>query len=259
MMPMTVHGTPLQPSSARTVTCHVWVSRRLPRPERHLGLLDEAERARCSGFVHERDLSLFVTGRVLARSALGSLTGLAPDAVRLRTRCAGCGGAHGKPQVIGEAAGWELSISHSGDLVAVAMADGHPLGVDVEQFLTPEEPGIPVEYALVLTPEEQAAVESLPVEERAGACLTLWTRKEAVLKATGEGLNTPMDSFTVSAADQPPAVLAWHGAETSDRPFPAMVDLPRIDGCFGALAVLGADSITPYVRPGAEIVAERLR
>ncbi|MET7433309.1 MULTISPECIES: 4'-phosphopantetheinyl transferase family protein [Streptomyces] len=259
MTSLTLNPTVPPASRAPTVTCDVWLSSRLTSPEQHFGLLDEAERARSAEFLVEQDLALFVTGRVLARAALGSLAGIPAGEVALRTRCPGCGGPHGKPRPAGAVAEWELSISHSGDLVAVAVTRGHPLGVDVERSVPPAEPGIPVEYELVLTPAERAAVEALPVERRAAACLTLWTRKEAVLKATGEGLNTPMDSFTVSPAHRPPAVTVWHDDRPGPRPGIAMADLPRVDGCVGALAVLDAEDVVVRIRSGAEVLAERMR
>ncbi|MFJ4922385.1 4'-phosphopantetheinyl transferase family protein [Streptomyces sp. NPDC088725] len=141
--------------------------------------------------LHELDFARYVTGRVLARSALALLCGTEPEAVR-RTRCPGCGGAHGKPQALGGAARWELSLMHSGDVVAVAVTQGFPVGLDVERLDDPPEPppeaGLPPEYELVLTAEERAAVIPLPRAERAAAFMTYWTCKEAALKATGEGL-----------------------------------------------------------------------
>ncbi|MCL9794975.1 4'-phosphopantetheinyl transferase family protein [Frankia sp. AgKG'84/4] len=244
---------------ARAVTCHVWLSRRLSCPERYLGLLDDAEQSRAAEFLREQELGLFVTGRVLARAALGLLAGIPASDVALHTRCPGCGGSHGKPTPVGAAAGWELSISHSVSLVAVAVTHGHPLGVDVERYVAPAEPGIPVEYEMVLTPAERSAVESLASDRQAGACLTLWTRKEAVLKATGEGLNRPMDSLTVSAAGQAPAVVGWADDEPGAHPRIALVELPRVDGCLGALAVQGADTAALILGSGADMLAERMR
>lgn len=255
---ITSRGAP-PTSGSGTVTCLIWLSRRLSGPEQYFGLLDGSERARAAEFLVEQDLALFVTGRVVARAALGSLAGIPADEVRLRTRCPGCGGPHGKPRPVGAAAGWELSLSHSGDLVAVAVTRGHPVGIDVERYVPSAEPGIPVEYGLVLTPFERAMVEALPPDRQGAACLTQWTRKEAVLKATGEGLNTPMDSFTVTPADRPPAVTAWRDDRRGPRPRVAMADLPRVDGCLGALAVLGADAVAPRIRSAAEVLAERMR
>ncbi|MGY5035975.1 4'-phosphopantetheinyl transferase family protein [Streptomyces sp. 900116325] len=234
------------------VNCHVWLSRIPDQPALRFDLLDETEQARCSRFVNGQDLALFVTGRTLAKSAVGLLADVTPEEVILRALCPDCGGPHGKPWVEGEAAGWELSLSHSRDIVAVAVTHGHAVGVDVEYFVPPALPGIPVEYELVLTAGERAVVDTLPVELKAAACLTLWTRKEAVLKATGEGLNTSMESFTVSSAFTPPELIAWHGPDAPDRPQLALADLPKVGDCHGALAVVGARSVVVDVHTGTE-------
>ncbi|MEU2084753.1 4'-phosphopantetheinyl transferase superfamily protein [Streptomyces albus] len=245
--PVARAGTP-----AGTAECHIWSLPPLPRPTHWFGLLDTTERTRCSSFAHELDLARFVTGRTLAKTALSLLVGTGPEAIRLHTRCPGCGGPHGKPHAVGAAAGWELSISHSGDVVAVAIARGSPLGLDVERYEVWHGPGLPPEYELVLTDAERAAVEELPPQRRARACLTYWTRKEAVLKATGDGLNTPMTDFTLSAPHEPPALLRWHRPGASG-PVPAMADVALGDGYHGAVAVLGAETVLPTVHSGAEL------
>ncbi|MFI2782769.1 4'-phosphopantetheinyl transferase family protein [Streptomyces sp. ALB3] len=241
-------------TSRTTAECHIWSLPPLSRPSSWFGLLDSTELSRCSSFAHELDLARFVTGRMLAKTALASLVGTGPESIRLHTRCPDCGGPHGKPRVVvGPGAGWELSISHSGGTVAVAVAQGSPLGLDVEQ----EEPwhgdGLPPEYELVLTPAERSAVEALPQHRRARACLTYWTRKEALLKATGEGLNRPMTDFTLSAPDEPPALLAWHTRER-DRPVPALADVRLAEDCHGAVAVLGVRTVLPRVHNSADLL-----
>ncbi|MEV8536209.1 4'-phosphopantetheinyl transferase superfamily protein [Streptomyces sp. NPDC051211] len=238
-----------------TAECHIWSLRPLSRPQNWFGLLDSAELTRVSSFAHELDLARFVTGRTLAKTALASLVGTGPEAISFRTRCPGCGGAHGKPQVVGAGAGWELSITHSGDIVAVAIAHRSPLGVDVERFEPWGGPGLPPEYDLVLTPAERAAIERLPEGEQARAGLTYWTRKEAVLKATGEGLNTPMTDFTLSGPDEPPALVGWHGPDAGSRPVPALADLSLGEDYDGAVAVLGARSVRATVHSGPDLIA----
>ncbi len=233
--------------------CHIWSLPPLPRPASWFGLLDSTELARCSSFAHERDLARFVTGRLLAKTALAALVGTGPEAIRFRTRCPDCGGPHGKPHVEGAGAGWELSISHSGDLVAVAVTLGSPLGLDVERVDPWPGPGLPPEYGLVLTPAERAAVEALPAPRRARGCLTYWTRKEAVLKATGEGLNTPMTDFTLSGPDDPPALLGWHPSHPA-RPVPALADVRLADDYHGAVAVLGVRTVHPTVHGGTDLL-----
>ncbi|MGW2835873.1 4'-phosphopantetheinyl transferase family protein [Streptomyces sp. NPDC001286] len=248
--PVSAAGTGAPRSVAE---CRIWSLPPLPRPSSWFHLLDSTELSRTSSFAHELDLARFVTGRVLARTALAFLVGTGPQAIRLHTRCPGCGGPHGKPQAVGLAEGWQLSISHSGRLVAVALALDTPLGLDVERHEPWHGPGLPPEYELVLTAAERAEVERLPAARRGRACLTYWVRKEAVLKATGEGLDTPMTDFTLSAPGRPPALLGWHGPR-SERPVPAIADLELGDGYHAAVAALGARAVRPTVRSGLELL-----
>lgn len=229
--------------------CHIWSMAPLARPADWFGLLDGPELARTATFAQELDLARFVTGRVLARTALASLAGAAPAEIRLHTECPGCGGPHGKPRAVGIAEGWELSITHSADVVAVAIALGTPLGLDVERFEPWPGPELPPEYELVLTAAERAEVERLPAGRRARACLTYWTRKEAVLKATGEGLNTPMTDFSLSAPGRPPVLLGWHGPDRG--PVPAIADVALADGYHAAVAALGTRSVRVILRDPA--------
>ena len=222
---------------------HLWAHAPLPRPSAWYGLLDSTELQRCNSFAHELDLARFVTGRMLAKTALAHLAGTTPENIHLHARCPQCGGPHGKPRVTGPAAGWELSISHSGDIVAVAIAWNTPLGLDVERGEPWNGTGLPPEYELVLTPHERDHIEQLPAHHRARAALTYWTRKEAVLKATGEGLNTPMTDFTLSGPDEPPALLQWHPPHPT-RPTPAITDIHLGHDYHGAIAALNTHTLT---------------
>ncbi|NGN67713.1 4'-phosphopantetheinyl transferase superfamily protein [Streptomyces sp. A7024] len=234
--------------------CRIWALAPLSDPTAYFGLLDGRERGRCESFTREVDLSRYVTGRVLAKTALAHMCGARPEDIRLYAKCPGCGGPHGKPQVLGAAEGWELSITHSGDVVAVALAEGRPVGLDVEQYVPRAGAGIAEEFALVLTAAERASVERLPLQDRERACLTYWARKEAVLKATGEGLNTPMTDFTLSAPDAPAALLGWHPSYGDGRPVPAMADVALAEGYHSAVAVLNARTVLPSVEDSAQLM-----
>jgi 4'-phosphopantetheinyl transferase len=87
--------------------------------------------------------------------------------------------------------GVELSITHSGDLVGVAIADV-PVGIDVERI----DPALDVDVLarMVLTPDEAQELKEYDGLNKIRAFTTYWTRKEAVVKATGEGLRTDLRS-----------------------------------------------------------------
>jgi 4'-phosphopantetheinyl transferase len=121
-----------------------------------------------------------------------SVTGTDAAAVRVGRLCPQCGSAsHGRPWVeVREGyAGLQASVARSGPHVVTALADG-PVGVDVEDVAAVARGWDP---ALVLAGDERADSD----EDRARA----WTRKEAVLKARGTGLATPMTTVVLVDSD----------------------------------------------------------
>ncbi|WMX45020.1 4'-phosphopantetheinyl transferase superfamily protein [Streptomyces roseicoloratus] len=164
-----------------------------------MALLDDAERRVYASFLREPDAALYVTAHALLRLVVGEALGRDPADLVFAA------GPHGKPYL--ENARVEFSLSHAGERVAVAVTSDTPVGVDVERV-----PRAGAELPLhVLSPAERAAYDLLPAAGRAGAFTSYWVRKEAVLKATGEGLRVDPARLTVSAADRPAELLGWRG------------------------------------------------
>ena len=142
--------------------------------------------------------------------------------------------------------------------MAVAAA---PVGVDVEQAEGRRHllggDGDPEALArLVLSEAEQAALAALPAHGRARAFLVAWTRKEAVTKATGDGMSAAFSEVVVAADAGPPRVTAW--------PYPrsprdvSLLDLDAADGYVAALAVIGRCEAV-RARDGSALLAELSR
>lgn len=167
------------------------------RPE-HVTLLDATERERHGRYLRDEDRNRFTIGVVLTRLIFSAELGIAPDAVPIDRTCEDCGKPHGKPRLRG-GAGPHVSVSHSGDRIAVAMSPHGPLGVDVEATGRLFS-GDLSRHVLSETERQRSAANGLP---------TYWTRKEAVLKATGDGLRMAMTGLTLSGPDEPPRLLAW--------------------------------------------------
>ncbi len=182
-------------------------------------ILDDVERARLARFVNERDRLRYAAAHTLARRVLAAHLGIAPGDVPIRLRCKRCGGAHGKPFVDG---GPEYSLTHGGDLVAVGVTYSGPVGVDVEPLSRAHHHGL---AQRVLAPEELALHERLSEDERPLDLLRSWTRKEAVLKATGDGLTVGPATVVVTA-------------DTTGTTQLANLTVP--DGYLGAVAVVAA-------------------
>lgn len=115
--------------------------------------------------------------------------------------------SNGRPAVAGPAFGnpVDFNISHSGGMALLAFSRGCRIGTDIERvrrdFHTGEIAG------RFFSAAERAALRELPVEQRYEAFFRCWTRKEAFIKALGEGLSRPLDEFDVSLAPGAPAAL----------------------------------------------------
>jgi 4'-phosphopantetheinyl transferase len=209
--------------------CQVWWARRQDCRPGLAELLDPAERGRLGALVRPADRERFTIGAALVRSLVGALAGVGPREVVLDRTCPGCGGAHGKITVPGAEAP-QLSLSHSGDLVAVALHPSAEVGVDVEQVARGFDPLSLA--AIALTGREEADLRALPAERRPAAFARYWVRKEAFVKATGEGLRRPPGEVEVSGPGTPPRLLSPYG-----RPV-WLADLAPRPGYAAALAVL---------------------
>jgi 4'-phosphopantetheinyl transferase len=234
-------------------TAAVWWARRQDASPRLAGLLDAAEQERWAGYRREADRERFVVGCGLAKTVIAARTGQRPADVSLDRTCRHCGRPHGKPAV--RSGDIELSVAHSGDLVAVAVAAA-PVGVDVEQLdgrgyeLGGGDPDALAR--VVLADEERAALAAVGPSGRARAFLVAWTRKEAVTKATGDGMRVPFSDVVVATDAAAPRVLAW--------PYPqdprgvSLLDLDTEPGYVAALAVLGrCDAV--LVRDGSALLS----
>ena len=194
--------------------------------------LDGVERQRRDGLNRPADRDRFVVGATLLRHAAAAALGTDPGSVRIVRRCPDCDRPHGKPALPGT--GVELSLAHSGDRVGVAVARDTPVGLDVEQELPALDPEPLLDS--VLGEREAATFAALPTQRRLAAFLTYWTRKEAVLKATGDGLRVSLRRVEVTGALEPPRVLAVPGADAGAI---ALLGLDAGAGHVGALAVIG--------------------
>ena len=242
------------PGTAADGTAGVWWACRQDAAPRLASLLDDAERERWAAYRREADRERFLVGCALAKTAVAVCTGQRPARVSFDRVCGQCGKPHGKPAVRG--GGPELSVSHSGDLVAVALATA-PVGVDVEQLDGRARElggGDPATLArMVLAEEERAALAAVDPEDRARAFLVAWTRKEAVTKARGDGLRVPFGDVVVAADLAVPRVTAWPYPQ--DPRSVSLLDLDPGPGYVAALAVIGRCHAA-LARDGSALLAQ---
>ncbi|MEU1119685.1 MULTISPECIES: 4'-phosphopantetheinyl transferase superfamily protein [unclassified Streptomyces] len=217
------------PTAATTGGRHHWEPRlwvaRVDTFRPDLSVLDAGERERARAFRRERDRSLYEVAHVALRQLLGAELDVDPAGVRLaRADCPGCGGPHGRPIMDPRhhPAGLHFSLSHAADTALIALA-GRPVGVDVEELPSPE---VVAEVATALHPQESTELAALPPSARPAAFARCWTRKEAVLKGTGEGLSAGAATLRVGTGPHPHPVPGWH-----------VTDVPAPPGFAAAVAV----------------------
>jgi len=202
-------------------------------------LLSSDERDRAARFHFVRDRHRFIVGRSLLRDLLGRYLGCDPRAVRFGY------GPKGKPSLAGHHVLSRLSfnVSHSHGTAVLAFAFGRAIGVDIERHPAPDDGDAVASH--FFSRDEVRALGSLSATERPSAFLRCWTRKEAYIKARGDGLSLPLDSFDVSVAPGArPALLATRH-EPLDAARWSLVDLTH--QCPGYVAALAIEGDQPTV------------
>lgn len=215
---------------------HVWFvsldlsieqSRRLTR------MLTADERARSERYHFERDRSRFAVGRAYLRGFLGRYCGLPPSSLRLGANSFGkpfLHNAHPSPDL-------RFNLAHSGGGALFAFTLSREIGVDLEQI----RPGVDL-LAIArrfFSADEYGALQRVPTAEREDAFFRCWTRKEAYIKARGEGLSIPLDSFSVSLVPGRPAALTAHRNDPEELERWTMTDVSPRPDMRGALVVEG--------------------
>ncbi len=169
--------------------------------------LTEQEQNRAQRFYFERHRRRFVIARGMLRFVLGRYLRQAPELIQFRY------GVHGKPVL--EAEGdLHFNLTHSGDAALLGLTRGQELGIDLEQVRPRDHLEELAER--FFSPTEVAALAATPPVDRELAFFQCWTRKEAFLKAGGEGLARPLDSFCVSLSPGEPARLLAVGGDADE-------------------------------------------
>jgi 4'-phosphopantetheinyl transferase len=169
--------------------------------EKFASTLSGEERARAERFVFERDRNSFTAAHGILRDVLGRYLGCGPRVVNYVY------GLYGKPAVssLGSHCSLRFNLSHSHGIAVIAIANGREIGVDVEK-IRPELASLEI-ASRYFSVEEVEELRALPANLRVEGFFLCWTRKEAYVKALGEGLRFPLDSFRVSLSPGQPAEL----------------------------------------------------
>jgi 4'-phosphopantetheinyl transferase len=194
---------------------------------------DEMDRAEKYRFAADRDQ--FIATRSLLRIVLGRYLGTPPEQLEF------CYSAYGKPSLPVELGGTslEFSVSHSSSRVLFAVTRGRQVGIDIERIRPlPEAQALVERY---FSSAEQSAFRALPREQQLLAFFRCWTRKEAYIKAKGQGLSLGLDRFVVSLAPGKLARLLCVDGDQQEASRWSLRELSPGPGYVATLAVEGHD------------------
>ena len=147
------------------------------------------ERERAQRFRVERPREEFVLTRGTLRSLLGQYMGIPPQSIRFRYS------SYGKPVLDGDDS-LCFNVSHTEGRALLGFSRDRAVGVDVEKFRPMTDLRKLAERYFSAT--ERGELRHLTGDELEAAFFRCWTRKEAYIKARGEGLSMPLDQFDVS-------------------------------------------------------------
>ena len=219
---------PATPPPLGVHEAHLW-RLDLDAQETARDVLNDEELARAARFHFERDRHRFIAGRAALRRILAAYLGRAPADLVFTV------GPHGKPAL--ENLGLEFNLSHSGGCGLLAVTRGRRVGVDVERVRA-DFAGEDIARRFFAPAEVEALAASAP-DQYATGFFRCWTRKEAYVKARGDGLSLALERFEVpldqgatralaSCLDDPSECARWSLREVVPAP-----------GYLGALVVEG--------------------
>lgn len=160
---------------------HLWRAHLSAADAGELGdLLSPAEWIRAQRFHFPNDRARFIAGRGLLRTILGRYLDLPPRELRFTQ------GLHGKPELTGVCSSLRFNLSHSDDLMLIAVAHARAVGIDLE--LMREDVPFQTLADYYFDPEDAWHLRLLPEPQRAWKFYDLWTSAEARLKASGRGI-----------------------------------------------------------------------
>jgi 4'-phosphopantetheinyl transferase len=218
---------------------HVWrvsLDQSSERTALSLDVLSPDEREKAARFRFAKDRNQFVQARAALRFILSEYLNVTPQSLEFSY------GTHGKPALANGHASSNLrfNLSRREGLALVAVTRGREIGIDVE-LIRADVPCFEiadVSFSLA----ESATLRSLPESLRAAGFYNCWTRKEAYVKARGEGLSFPLQQFDVSLAPGAAAKLLRVGDDENDNDVDrwTLQEIPIGENYIAALAVEGS-------------------
>lgn len=215
---------------------HIWCTS-LDQPEPRFHILSQTlsvdDRIRAERFYFEKDRKHFVIRRGILRTILGCYLGVEPSRLQF------CYGKNGKPALANafDEGTIHFNMSDSEGLALYAFTRDREIGVDIEHIH--DIAGMEQIAQQFFSVRENAAFRALPESTKKEAFFNCWTRKEAFIKAIGDGLYCPLDKFDVSLVPGEPARLLSIEGDARVASWWSIQDLKPASGFAAAFAVEG--------------------
>jgi len=237
--PETSWSQPPSPPAFPTGRVHVWRVRldEPPAAGSEAAVLSPDEVARGSRFHFEKDRIHFTRCRYALRGVLAGYLALPAGMIRFEYMTSG------KPQLAAEQNPRVLhfNVSHSANMALIAVGSERRLGVDIEKIRADVDMTALAERFFSL--RERTGLQALPDHFRVQGFFACWTRKEAFLKATGEGLSFPLADFSVTThPDLDPQLEELKGNPEAGKQW-FLEDLSVVDGFRATVAVERSHSL----------------
>jgi len=212
---------------------HIWWASLDEYEPHYKELLSADERTRAERFRFDKDRDHFIVCRAILRDILGSYLNREPHTLEFSY------GKNGKPSLNGvnESENIDFNLSQSGGQAVYAVTRGRDIGVDIEYIrYIPDMQDIIERY---FSAGEKGVFKSLPEAVRYMTFYKFWTRKEAFIKATGDGLSFPLDKFDVSKLSGGSAGQLIVNGDTGVSSHWYIQDLNPVSGFAAAVVVKG--------------------
>ncbi|MEU5214592.1 4'-phosphopantetheinyl transferase superfamily protein [Streptomyces sp. NPDC020807] len=188
-------------------SCLVWWARTSSYMPGLGSLLGASELVRRDLYSREEDRLRFTVSAALLRLAVAHQLDTEARDVEVTRNCPDCPLPHGRPRVEGVR---DVSVSYAADVVVVAVSEGTAVGVDVEAA-SPLSPQRAAVLRRALGNDELREFDGVSGSARENWLLRRWTYKEAVVKATADGLRTPLPGVQVSEASGMARLISYPG------------------------------------------------
>jgi len=193
--------------------------------------LSDDERARANRFVFDRDRNRFIVARGELRRLLGERMQMPPEDIEFRY------GPYGKPEIQTGLSKDNLrfNVSHCEDIAIYGFGFGRRIGIDIEAIrYLPDADDV---AACCFSAREIRAYRALAASEKQSGFFNCWTRKEAFVKAVGDGLGYCLGNFDVSLVPGEPARILRVGTTAGKVCGWQLIDIGLLPGYSAALVI----------------------